>query len=71
MSDVRGVYFQKSNPPVFAGLSLPQTDIRPKHKKGVVWAAHKIQSIFELSTLENPLFSLIYLIYSHKNVLNI
>ena len=36
MSVVRGVYFQKFNPLLFAGLSLPRTDIRPKHKKGVV-----------------------------------
>ena len=32
----RGVYFQKFNPPLFAGLSLPHTKIRPKHNGGVV-----------------------------------
>ena len=37
----RGVYFWKFNPPLFAGLSLPQTEIRPKHNEGVIWAQNK------------------------------
>ena len=36
-----GAYFQKFNPLLFAGLSLPQTKIRPKHNEGVVWSQNK------------------------------
>ena len=36
-----GVYFQNSNPLLFAEFSLPQTKIRPKHSEGVVWAQSK------------------------------
>ena len=32
----RGVYFQKFNPLLFAGLGLPRTKIRPEHNEGVV-----------------------------------
>ena len=32
----RGVYFQKFNPLLFAGLSLPRTKIGPKHNERVV-----------------------------------
>ena len=37
----RGVYFWKFNPPLFATLSLPQTEIRPKHNQRVNWAQNK------------------------------
>ena len=28
--------FGNFNPPLFAGLSLPQTELRPKHNEGVI-----------------------------------
>ena len=37
----RGIYFRKFNPPLFAGLSLPRTEIRPNHNEGVIWAQNK------------------------------
>ena len=40
----RGVCFWKFNPPLFAGSSLPRTEIRPKHKEGVNWAQNKCHS---------------------------
>ena len=64
----RGVYFRNLTlyPLLFAGLSLPRIKMRPKHSavKGVFWAEHKIEAVFELSNLENPcmdsMFGLIY-----------
>ena len=58
----RGVYFQKFNPPLFAsGAYLGQRSGQNTLKE---WSEHKINAIFELSTLENPckdsLFKFIY-----------
>ena len=38
---IRGIYFRKFNPLLFARLSSPKTKIRPKHSEGVVWAQYK------------------------------
>ena len=38
----RGVYLQKSNQLLFAGLSFPRTKIRPKHRERLVWAPNKV-----------------------------
>ena len=66
----RGVYFQKFIPPLFVGLSLPRTEIRPKHDEGVIWAKNKN---FSPTPLKNPfidsLFGFIYqLSYLHQFV---
>ena len=50
----RGAYFQKFNPPLFAGLSLPLTEIRPKHSEGVIWAQNKCH--FWTQTPSKPLY---------------
>ena len=58
----RGVYFRKFNPPLFARLSLPRTEIRLKHNEGVIWAQNKCY--FRTQHPWNPhvdtLFNLIY-----------
>ena len=57
----RGVYFRKI-PPQFAGLSLLEQKSGPNTMKE--WSEHKINGIFEFSTLGNPyidtLFNRIY-----------
>ena len=45
----RGVYLQKSNPLLFAGLSLPRTKIRPKHRERLVWAQNKVHFLTQHS----------------------